>query len=127
MSLKYEPPRSVDKCPDYQINLYPSDLERIVGEKGFKRLWSIPRALKGEECSEDTESEDHGYKRVGVFLRKYTCDTRPFIPFHLDSNSCTGNVALNGDSDYEGGSLLVVEGGKVPPHPTQNPDPNPKL
>ncbi|KAJ1475119.1 hypothetical protein T484DRAFT_1829678 [Baffinella frigidus] len=115
---------SVDKCPDYQINLYPSDLQRIVGEAGFRRLWSIPLALKGEKCSEDMEPEEHGYKRVagyscarykrvGVFLRKYTRDTRPFIPFHLDSNSCTGNVALNGDLDYEGGSLLVVEGGEI--------------
>ena len=51
---------SVDKCPDYQINLYPSDLCRIVGEAGFKRIWSIPRALQGEACSEEREPDEHG-------------------------------------------------------------------
>jgi len=104
---------SVDKAPDYQINLFPSDLQRIVGDAGFKRIWSIPRGLEGLDCTEEMDSEAYNYKRVGVFLRKYTTDTRPFILFHVDSNSCTGNVALNADADYEGGNLLTVTGGKV--------------
>lgn len=56
--------------------------------------------------------QDRGYK-LGVFLRKYSTDTRPFIPFHVDSNRWTGNVAINSDADYEGGNLLAVSGGKI--------------
>lgn len=106
---------SVDQAPDYQINLYPSDLRNIVGEAGYRRIWSIPLGLDGEAagCTEEIDPDDHGYKRVGIFLRKYTTDTRPLIPFHVDTNYCTGNVAINADDDYEGGNLLVCTGGKV--------------
>ena len=35
-----------------------------------------------------------GYRRVGVFARKYTTDTRPFVPFHVDSNTWTGIIYI---------------------------------
>jgi hypothetical protein len=104
---------SVDQAPDYQINLYPSDLRNIVGEAGYRRIWSIPLGLEGGACTEEKDPDDYGYKRVGIFLRKYTTDTRPLIPFHVDTNYCTGNVAINADDDYVGGNLLVCTGGKV--------------
>jgi len=103
---------SVDRCPDYQINLYPSDLARIVGAEGYKRIFNLPFALAAPQQTELLEPEHTGLK-MGVFLRKYSVDTRPFIPFHVDTNSWTGNVAINADSEYEGGNLLVVTDGKV--------------
>jgi hypothetical protein len=81
----------VDSAPDYQINLYPSDLQRIVGDEGFRKICNLPLALtQGISVEDGKDAEEHGYKRIGVFIREYTKDTRPFIPFHTDLNTWTG-------------------------------------
>lgn len=103
---------SVDKCPDYQINLYPSDLARIVGWKGYTKIFNLPFKIDDPNFESNLEPEDTHLK-LGIFLRKYTTDTRPFIPFHVDSNAWTGNIAINADTEYEGGNLIVASSGEL--------------
>ena len=47
------------------------------------------------------------------FVRRYSSETRPWIPFHCDTVSVTLNVALNDDCEFCGGTLLALCGGEV--------------
>ena len=43
-----------------------------------------------------------------IFLRQYSADARPWIPFHCDSAAVTVNMALCSHELVEGGCLLVL-------------------
>eukprot|EP00957_Ditylum_brightwellii_P108344 8265634-Ditylum_brightwellii.AAC.1 len=53
------------------------------------------------------------FRRIGIFLRMYRADARPWMPFHIDGNRWTVNVALRSDSEFEGGRLLALHDGKL--------------
>lgn len=91
----------VDGCPDFQVNISEQKLGRILGKRGVQALWDLPQRL------ESTAIRD-SFSRVGVFIRMYQRETRPWMPFHMDGSSYTVNVALNPDSDYMGGRLLAL-------------------
>jgi hypothetical protein len=38
------------------------------------------------------------FGRVGIFVRRYSAATRPFIPFHCDAAAFTANVALGAEA-----------------------------
>lgn len=48
-----------------------------------------------------------------IFVRRYSIDTRPWIPFHPDAYEVTVNVALSSDAAHDGGRLLGVFDGRV--------------
>ncbi|WBY09224.1 hypothetical protein PIB19_07770 [Sphingomonas sp. 7/4-4] len=47
---------------------------------------------------------------ISIFLRVYSQDTRRYIPFHADLCDYTVNIALNDDTELEGGRLLALDG-----------------
>ena len=47
-----------------------------------------------------------------MFVRRYTRETRPWIPFHYDNSNLTINVALSPDTQHEGGRLHAIIGGR---------------
>ena len=48
-----------------------------------------------------------------MFVRRYSVDTRPWIPFHPDAYELTVNIALSADDAHGGGTLLGVYDGRV--------------
>lgn len=65
----------------------------------------------GSSCTSDNAGEGGYY--VDMFIRRYTRDTRPWIGFHCDISTMTANVALNADSEFEGGRLLAILDGRL--------------
>lgn len=96
---------TVDGAPDHQRNLSPCELEGLVGVDALRLLWSLP-----ERFGVQKRFEEHD---VQIFIRKYTVDSRPWNPFHVDSAVCTVNVALVDDGSFEGGRLLGCYNGGV--------------
>ena len=46
-------------------------------------------------------------------MRRYTADSRPWTPFHVDTSRATINVALSDDASHGGGDLLACYDGAV--------------
>ena len=107
-----------------------------MGAEAVAELWRLPAAAgmgmllterddddeeqDEKEEEEEEEAEEDGKRRewagtVDCFLRRYTADTRPFIPFHCDGAAATVNVALTASEDDTamGGELLCLHSGKV--------------
>jgi len=42
-----------------------------------------------------------------IFLRRYTADTRPFIPFHCDHAMVTVNICLTEHGETDGDGALI--------------------
>jgi len=97
---------SVDGAPDHQLNLSRERLESLVGVAATGLLWSLPAkfAAKPRELGEGS---------VEIFVRRYTPDSRPWIPFHNDSAAFTVNVALGDDASFTGGRLLACYDGAI--------------
>lgn len=93
---------NVDGCPDWQVNIHESKLQKILGKKTFEKLTQIPTMLNPQQVS-----HKH-YSRIGVFIRMYSTSKRPWMPFHSDGNDFTLNVALNSDTDFTGGRLMAL-------------------
>ena len=98
---------TVDGAPDHQLNLNKSAFAAVVGAEAAGRV--------------DLVAKDFAVRMGGVelgpgavFVRRYSRDTRPWIPFHCDSATVTVNIALNSDVEdaaggaEEGGKLLVA-------------------
>ena len=71
-------------------------------------------ALTSADCVAQLRAlcEPAAHRVDAVILRR--CNVRgEFIAFHLDETPLTVQVALNGDSEYEGGRLLFLEGDRV--------------
>ena len=90
---------SVDGAPDHQLNLSPRRLEQLIGSEAAEALWQ----LAGAGARDDAE----------VFVRRYTADSRPWTPFHVDTSRATINVALSDDASHGGGDLLACYDGAV--------------
>ena len=52
-------------------------------------------------------------EHLEIFVRRYSPDTRPWIPFHLDRARWTLNVALDDDATFAGGRLLAISDRRV--------------
>jgi len=90
---------SVDGAPDHQLNLSPARLEQLIGSEAAEALWQ----LAGAGARDDAE----------LFVRRYTADSRPWTPFHVDTSRATINVALSDDASHGGGDLLACYDGAV--------------
>ena len=98
---------TVDGAPDHQLNLNGSAFAAVVGAEAAGRVDRVARdfavRMGGLELGPGA-----------VFVRRYSRDTRPWIPFHCDSATVTVNIALNSDVEdaaggaEEGGKLLVA-------------------
>lgn len=100
-------PDSVDGAPDCQVQLTQADLQELLGADTVRHLWRLPGAaglIKGESWN----------GAVDCFLRRYTAETRPFIPFHCDGAAATVNIALTpSDEGGMAGELLCLHSGRV--------------
>jgi len=94
-----------DGCPDYQVNISEQKLERLLSPETMQRIKRLPLKLESNAPSK--------FERIGVFIRMYKPDTRPWMPFHIDNNKYTVNIALNDDREYEGGNLVALFGNRV--------------
>ena len=90
---------SVAGAPDHQLNLSPRRLEQLIGSEAAEALWQ----LAGAGARDDAE----------VFVRRYTADSRPWTPIHVDTSRATINVALSDDASHGGGDLLACYDGAV--------------
>ena len=105
---------NVDQCADWQVNITEDDLAALIGQAAMDRLYQVPSLLDNESRQSTTDTTT-SFERVGIFVRVYerSLHGRPWMPFHSDGNSFTVNVALNDDTDYQGGTLLALTGGKL--------------
>ena len=128
---------SVDGGPEHQLNLSREALELLIGRAECTRLWEMPGHFRlqtavvpvldgtsdgalsssmnrttGERHAGELESEGISQLRE-CFVRRYSTDSRPWIPFHTDAYEVTVNVALCEDDSHTGGQLLGVHGGKI--------------
>eukprot|EP00411_Alexandrium_monilatum_P111783 CAMPEP_0175708822 /NCGR_PEP_ID=MMETSP0097-20121207/39261_1 /TAXON_ID=311494 /ORGANISM="Alexandrium monilatum, Strain CCMP3105" /LENGTH=337 /DNA_ID=CAMNT_0017016215 /DNA_START=51 /DNA_END=1064 /DNA_ORIENTATION=- len=97
---------TVDGAPDHQLNLTPQRLEVLIGANAAVGLWKLVSTFAGEAGVADAMP-------VEIFVRRYTADSRPWNPFHVDSAAVTVNVALCEDGSFEGGRLLACFDGAV--------------
>ena len=106
---------NVDGCPDHQVNIHVNKLRKLIGAAALERILAIPVTHLGDDNAQT-------FSRIGVFLRKYQADGRPWMPFHADGNAYTVNIALNSDDEFVGGRLLALyqQGLHVVPRQTGN-------
>jgi hypothetical protein len=128
---------SVDGGPEHQLNLSREALELLIGKEECLRLWALPRRFRLANAvvlapSPDQAASDSGAPSPAAaedaaaaaaveamgelrecFVRRYSTDTRPWIPFHTDAYEITVNVALSADNGHGGGRLLGAHGGKI--------------
>ena len=100
-----------------QLDLSFERLRSFVGDEETAALLRLPDALRTALCRLDgralpSSARDGACpgasKPLEMFIRRYTADTRPWIPFHCDRAAVTVNVALADDSAHGGGRLVAV-------------------
>jgi hypothetical protein len=92
---------TVDGAPTHQINLSHESLAALVGAATLESLLRLPAELLGGGAPVDT-------REAKAFVRRYSPDTRPWNPFHVDSYRVTINVALSDEAACVGGRLLAL-------------------
>jgi uncharacterized protein (TIGR02466 family) len=98
-------PDTVDDLPEYQVNLSLDGLSDLIGAERAATLLALPESVGAPPVAAPS-----GYERISIFLRVYSQDTRRYIPFHADLCDYTVNIALNDDTELEGGRLLALDG-----------------
>ena len=104
---------SVDGAPDHQVDLSGSGaLAELVGAAEASRLWELAAAFR-RQCEGicDDDDKDAAEEPSELFVRRYTPESRPWIPFHCDRARCTVNVSLGDDAAHVGGRLLALVDG----------------
>ncbi len=111
---------SIDRRAEHQLNLTRDALEALVGAGSAAAIDELPRRLR--EVEDGARAREGGgaaapdeFVRVDYFVRRFTRDTRPWVPFHTDTAAVTVNVALADDAEHGGGRLLAVAEGRVQP------------
>jgi hypothetical protein len=115
---------SVDGAPDHQVGLSLDTLERLVGSSATRALCRLPHVFTREagkhaatgtfhhrEAGDDRSGlscEDTRWVPSGMFVRRYSGSTRPWIAFHADNAAVTINVALTADAAHRGGRLVAI-------------------
>ena len=130
---------SVDGAPDHQVDISSgAQLAELIGEADARALWqlaaefrharhhgSTPNSARHGAWSRRGDGGDGGGGGGGaspsatpesispseIFVRRYTPNTRPWIPFHCDRAACTINVSLADDACHDGGRLVAIIGG----------------
>jgi hypothetical protein len=97
---------SVDGGPDHQLHVTKEQFARVVGSANASKIWKLPHTF--EEFSKNIDTEEEGQASSWqILIRRYSPETRPWIPFHVDAAAVTINIALNADETFEGGRLLT--------------------
>ena len=105
---------TVDGAPDHQLNLTPDALEALVGADTMHTLATLMdehqhQAHRERRTTEATlAAKATLWSSVRIFVRRYSEESRPWIPFHCDAALVTCNVALVSDSTFTGGKLVAV-------------------
>jgi hypothetical protein len=97
-------PDSVDDLPEYQVNLSNEQITKLLDEQTATKLFNLPDLLHQHA----TLKPDLSKCSVSVFLRLYSPNTRPYIAFHSDNCRYTAVVALNDQSEYQGGQFVML-------------------
>ena len=112
---------SVDGGAEHEIVLDLASLTALVGNAVARELCILPTKYKRWQAGESRPpSTPKSRQRPPVpsiprevFVRRYSGDTRPWIPFHADAAAVTINIALESSGTHEGGSLVAVANGRV--------------
>lgn len=110
---------TVDGAPDHQLNLTPDALEALVGTDTMHTLATLMdehqhQAHRERRTTEATlAAKATLWSSVRIFVRRYSEESRPWIPFHCDAALVTCNVALVSDSMLTGGKLVAVYNNSV--------------
>ena len=97
---------STDGVESHELPLNTERLVGLIGAAATKALLTLPAQFKGAKLAES--------KPRHIFVRRYSAETRPWIPFHADVAETTVNVALCDESAHAGGgSLVAVANGAV--------------
>ena len=75
----------------------------MIGNEAVEALWRLPAELLGSHGAIPEPRNS-----AQIFVRRYTPDTRPWNPFHVDSARVTLNVALSDEASCDGGELLAL-------------------
>ena len=94
---------SVDHATEFQLNVTVAELAAIIGQDSVANL-----RLVAEDFVESAWDEE-----AQVFVRRYSGDSRPWIPFHTDTARVTLNVSLSDEAAIDGGELMVLAEGRV--------------
>lgn len=93
---------SVDGEPECQVTVDVCALRTLLGNETVGRLCALG------------VSDDRKPRPYSAFVRKYSPTTRRvLLPFHVDTNAYTLNLALTADADVRGGRLLALHEGRV--------------
>ena len=113
-------PDSTDGAAEVQVDLPKpawASLRDIVGADAAVGLWrtlaALPRAAADARVVAAAEPPWDESVDAGMFVRRYSPEDRPGMPFHADQSDYTINVALNDRAEYRGGDLaclLVADG-----------------
>jgi hypothetical protein len=99
---------NVDSLPDFQVNIGTKDLDRLLRGKSTGSASVMNTLLKSWE-----QGRGYSFRKIGVFVRRYSKSTRPWMPFHIDGNTYTANIALSTPFAHKGGQLVCLVGGRV--------------
>jgi len=99
---------NTDGLPDFQVNIDRRELEVLLHVSDGADI--IDRLCARPDVGWCQMKE---WARIGIFVRRYSQSTRPWMAFHTDGNAYTANVALSSSSDHTGGALLCLVGGSV--------------
>jgi len=101
---------NLDDLPDFQVNVDLEGLRTLLCPETVDSLEQLPRRCFGKAEEVGVPQTWHA---VTIFLRRYTPTTRPYLPWHTDTNAFTANIALSHPNDHGGGKLRCVVARKI--------------
>ena len=99
---------SVDDYPEYQVNLTPGLLTKLIGEEAAAKILRLT-----EHADAPAGLSWNSYEEVSIMIRVYSPETRPYITFHSDTCDFTVNIALSNGTEFEGGDLISLSEGRL--------------
>jgi hypothetical protein len=72
-----------------QVQLSKDALVALVGAEAVSRLWALPRLLgrsAGARLGQQRRDVTVAAYDTDIFVRRFSHDERPFVPFHCDSS-----------------------------------------
>ena len=107
---------SVDGLPTMQLDV--ENPLQFINQQRLKRLWGIVSMLPITATDDKNTSFGAGEvpwdgESCSAFVRRYTNGVRQSIKWHADAAAFTINIALNDASEYSGGQLDCLIGGKI--------------
>jgi hypothetical protein len=96
-------PDTVDGLPEYQIDVPVLLLNQILDPDTTQKLLNLPTLLDDNYSADGPQLPE-----IGIFLRIYSPQTRPYIAFHHDICRYTCVVALNDKREFAGGHFVML-------------------